>query len=106
MNELPVRFHPEAQHEILQALQWYQKHHSILKMELEEDLIETLHEFLDRPGIGALISNTDSQWEVRKYLLRRYPYALVVVLAPDNPTVLAFTHLKRKPHYWQKRLEQ
>jgi hypothetical protein len=41
---------------------------------------------------------------VRRALLRRFPYALMLVIeADDTPTVIACFHGSRNPAHWQKR---
>jgi hypothetical protein len=41
---------------------------------------------------------------VRRALLRRFPFALMFVIGPDDtPTVIACFHGSRDPGYWQKR---
>jgi hypothetical protein len=41
---------------------------------------------------------------VRRFLLDRFPFALVVVVREHDLVVVAFHHQRRKPGYWKPRL--
>jgi toxin ParE1/3/4 len=40
----------------------------------------------------------------RRYLLRRFPYAIIYVVTDDALMVLAIAHTSRRPGYWRHRL--
>lgn len=42
--------------------------------------------------------------EIRRYLVRRFPYSLLYVVESDRIRVLAVAHQKRRPGYWRTRL--
>lgn len=41
--------------------------------------------------------------EVRRALLRRFPYATYFLVEPEGVVVLACLHFRRDPHVWQSR---
>ena len=41
--------------------------------------------------------------ETRRFLIHRFPYAIVYHVTAKNIHVLAVMHLKRKPDYWKNR---
>jgi len=43
-------------------------------------------------------------FDVRKATLRRFPYHIYYRLHDDVIQVIAVSHKKQRPHYWQKRL--
>jgi hypothetical protein len=42
---------------------------------------------------------------VRKWALRRYPFCLFYVVVDARAVILAVAHVRRRPGYWQRRLE-
>ena len=43
--------------------------------------------------------------DVRRYLLRRFPFAILYRLEPDHLRILAVKHHSRQSDYWQARME-
>ncbi len=43
--------------------------------------------------------------DVRRWLLRRCPFAILYSVMPDNLRVLAVNHHSRQPDYWWSRME-
>jgi hypothetical protein len=41
---------------------------------------------------------------VRRFLLPRFPFAIGYVVEGETITVLAVTHLRRRPGYWLRRV--
>lgn len=41
---------------------------------------------------------------VRRFLLRQFPYKVLIVNLSDQIVVIAFAHAKRKPGYWLERI--
>jgi hypothetical protein len=94
-----VRIHAAA----VEAAAWYEKERPGLGVEfgqaidaaldvLEEDIIP----FTSMPGSTAARG-------VRRLLLRRFPYAIVVQERGTEILVLAFAHHARRPGYWRGR---
>lgn len=42
---------------------------------------------------------------VKRLLLRRFPYAVVVIEHPAETIVIAFAHTARRPGYWRRRIK-
>jgi plasmid stabilization system protein ParE len=42
--------------------------------------------------------------EIRRRLLKRFPFGILYVATVDEIVVLAIMHLRRRPGYWQDRL--
>lgn len=43
------------------------------------------------------------QGDVRRYLVRRFPFGIYYTIEQDAIVVWAIMHLHREPDYWQKR---
>ena len=41
--------------------------------------------------------------DVRRYLVRRFPYGILYTMEQDDVLILALMHLSREPGYWRHR---
>jgi toxin ParE1/3/4 len=94
----PILFHPEAEEELLGAAEFYESRSVGLGLR-----------FLDEVERGlAALRETLQRWpalagEVRRYLLRPFPYGLLYRELPERILVLAVMHLHREPGHWKSR---
>lgn len=92
-------YHPDAEAELIEAARFYEGRVSTLGaqfLDAVDEAIGAIQDAPDRPGVIA--SN------VRRYLLRRFPYAIYYRVRLDEIRVLAFKHHSRHPDYWRYRL--
>ncbi|MBN1901622.1 type II toxin-antitoxin system RelE/ParE family toxin [Candidatus Sumerlaeota bacterium] len=96
-----VEYHPRAKEEIQEAANWY------------DSKIEGLGiEFLIEVRQGALkISQTSEMWQIyegttRRYLLKKFPFAIIYLSTEEKILIVAVAHCKRKPEYWKERLKE
>ena len=95
----PVRFHPEAEAEFALAVAFYDKEGVSLGTEFAE-AIERAAEFIrSNPEAGTPVRTSLQRW-----LVRRFPYALIYRDEPERVYILAVAHHRRKPGYWQHRV--
>lgn len=93
-----MRIRPLAQQDIAEAYDWY-----------EEQATGLGHEFLRAmDAILARIERTPGAYpkvyrELRRALLRRFPYKVYFRLEGDQPVVLAVVHHRRHPRSWRRR---
>ena len=65
--------------------------------------------FVDEVEAGiAVILNGPEVWrvaedDVRRYLIRRFPYGIYYTIEGDDLVIWAVKHLHRDPEYWQQR---
>jgi plasmid stabilization system protein ParE len=93
----------------------------ILRAEAEADVEAAYHWYEERnPGLGAeflraveaSLSSIERDPELypkhykraHRALLRRFPYALFYVIAPDLVEVIGCIHTRRHPRRWRSRL--
>jgi plasmid stabilization system protein ParE len=95
----PVIFTPSARAELIDALNWYENESPGLGRRLRAAVDATVQRISAVPGqFPAIYTN------VRRVLLRRFPYALMFVIEADETlTVIACFHGSRDPAQWQKR---
>ena len=95
---LPLVFHPDVQGEVGSAYQWYEQQ----RAGLGDDFLAALE------GVYAGLQTTPAMHQViyrdvRRALLRRFPYAVYYRAHPDRVEVLAVQHTRRDPSGWQTR---
>jgi plasmid stabilization system protein ParE len=58
------------------------------------------------PQSGHLVAGLppDLDFEVRRFLLERFPYAVFAARLPREIVIVAVAHQHRRPRYWARRL--
>ncbi|HYX71294.1 MAG TPA: type II toxin-antitoxin system RelE/ParE family toxin [Nitrososphaera sp.] len=90
---------PEAEREIQEAFDWYEERSEGLGAEFLRTADACLSGVQRNPEAYQLVHS-----EVRRVLLRRFPYALFYLVREDTIIVLACFHIKRSPADWQRRI--
>ena len=90
-----IELSEEAEAEIEEAVAYYEAIHP----KLADDLLVRVEHGLKQ------VSDLPKAWpmhllDTRRYLIKRFPYALVYRVKNDRPYVVAFIHHSRKPGYW------
>ena len=92
-------FHPEAREEFLAAIDLYNKTEPGLGLDFASEInaaIELIEAF---PNAWTLVD-----FEIRRCLVRRFPYALLYAIEKDMVMIYAVMHIHRDPDYWKSRL--
>ena len=55
------------------------------------------------PRLGTRITDVDG--EVRRVIVDRFSYKLIIGIVDDEPWVVAVAHFRRSPDYWHHRLQ-
>ena len=92
-------FHPEALDEYESAARYYAE----CQEGLELRFIASVEAALRR------VSETPTRWrlfeeDVRRCLVRVFPYAILFSIEADCVLIIAIMHLNRKPGYWRQRI--
>jgi toxin ParE1/3/4 len=93
---LDVEYLEQAVAEAAAAAGWYAERSPTAAAGLEAELLEA----------EAAIRNLPNAWPpydhgTRRYLLRRYPFAVVYRVEAHRILVVALAHGKRRPGYWR-----
>jgi hypothetical protein len=96
MKALHVR--PEAELDMFEAALWYDGEEAGLGGEF----LSAVRQVFCRIEEGALQFPLVSI-DVRRAILRHFPFGVFFVVEGDTATVLAVTHLRRHPASWQER---
>jgi plasmid stabilization system protein ParE len=94
----PIGFDPAAEDEATEAYHWYAKRSQRAADAFLAELDAAMDGIQKRPATFASYLHG-----TRRYLLKRYPYAVVYRELPDLIQVVAIAHGKRRPGYWMRR---
>jgi plasmid stabilization system protein ParE len=95
----PVIFTQPARTELIDAQDWYENEAPGLGPHFRVAVEAVIHRMSTNPRQFPVIHKN-----VRRALLRRFPYALMFVIdADESLTVIACFHGSRDPAHWQKR---
>ena len=56
------------------------------------------------PQSGIRVPRTNPERDVRRFVVRRFPYLVVTAVVNGGRAVVAVVHGRRKPDYWRNRL--
>jgi plasmid stabilization system protein ParE len=98
MASKAVEFHEEASLEYASAFEWYFERNEPVASRFATELNRAI----------ALIAEAPQRWPAsvhctRRYLLQRFPFAIVYRELPSIIQVLAVAHGHRRPGYWKER---
>ena len=92
-----VRFTQTARAELIEAQDWYEDEAAGLGRRFRE-AIDALTERMSTNPLQFPVVYKN----VRRALLRRFPYSLFFVIDDDTLLVIACFHASRDPSHWQK----
>jgi plasmid stabilization system protein ParE len=100
MKRLPLSLEPEAEADLLEAYEWYEKRREGLGSEFMECVDDALERISRQPELHAL-----GYRGVRQTLIKRFPYVVCFLLEEEAIAVVAVFHGRRDPSEWQVRVE-
>jgi plasmid stabilization system protein ParE len=92
-------FRPEADFEINEAAEWYEARGQGLAVEFLR-ILDACIESIRRDPLRYPVVHG----EVRRAVLRRFPYIVIYAVREDEIVVIACFHGRRDPKRWQDRL--
>jgi plasmid stabilization system protein ParE len=94
----PVRFHPDADAEFIDAILYHANKAARLGERFHAEIRRMTVEIETAPRLHPMWRH-----RTRRIVGKRFPYAVVYVEQADHLLVLAVAHSKRHPDYWLKR---
>ena len=94
----PLRFHPEAAVEYTEAFAWFAERSERAAARFEAEIERVLGQIRASPR-----SWRATHGPIRRFLIRRFPYAIYYFEAEIQITILAIAHGKRRDGYWASR---
>lgn len=96
----PVIFTRVARFELIDAQDWYENEARGLGRRFRAVVDAVIERMIANPRQFPVVHKN-----IRRALLRRFPYALMFVIDPDEAlTVIACFHGSRDPVQWQQRM--
>lgn len=93
-----ILFHPEAESDVFQAFCWYEEKMPGLGARFRLSLDAALSAIQVRPEAYPIVHK-----QVRRALLRRFPYGVFFLVIGEDILVLAVSHASRDPRHWRQR---
>jgi toxin ParE1/3/4 len=95
---MKVRFHREADAELVEAQAWYRERSEVASQALALEIDAAIELILEAP----------SRWPQKRrgehrFVLKRFPYTIIYRIREDHVFVTAVAHHSRRPNYWRHR---
>jgi plasmid stabilization system protein ParE len=94
-----VRFHPDAETEMLEAAAYYEAQQENLGKRFLAAVRETLNRVRINPLLYPVV-----EVDVRRCITKTFPFGVLFRNLPDQIVIVAVMHLHREPEYWKGRL--
>lgn len=99
-----LRIHAAAAEEAAEAAAWYERERPGLGREFENAINAAL-DLLEQDLVPlTTMPGAVGKRGVKRLVLRRFPYAIIVREATNTIFVIAFAHHARRPGYWRERM--
>ena len=96
---MKVIFLEEAEQELLEASLYYEKQARGLGKKFMDEVYQSIDSIVDFP-----LNNQKLTSDIRRKLLKRYPFGVLYRIDNENIVIIAVMNLKRKPFYWLNRV--
>ncbi len=98
MPRRPVEFHPEAIAEARAAFEWYRQRSEGAAAAFLTELHQAVEHIAETPGWWPVYLQG-----TRRFLLRKFPFAIIYREVGETIQLAAVAHGRRKPGYWKDR---
>ncbi len=95
---MKIRFAPESQVDLDDAVQWYEHEQRGLGRRFAQVVDETVLRIARFPRF-----NTEVKPRIYRALVRRFPYGVFYGIEENVVMIYAIAHLHRKPFHWGDR---
>lgn len=92
-------FHPDADKELDQTVEYYEDCRDGLGLEFAEDVYATIERIMEYPSAWSEMSKN-----TRRCLTNRFPYGVIYQMKDNALRIIAVANLNRRPDYWQERV--
>ena len=92
-------FHPAALDEYQDAARYYEACQSGLGSRFVEAIEHAIQHITEKPEQSKPLEK-----DVRRYLTRVFPYAILYSIEPNYILIIAVMHCHREPGYWKNRI--
>ena len=92
-------FHPEAEFEFVQAIEYYEEREEGLGQDFAVEVYSAIERAVAYPKAWPILKE-----DVRRSLVRRFPYGILYAEQDKEIYIVAVMHLRRNPDYWKNRI--
>jgi len=96
---LKYSFHPEAELEFVDAINYYEKKEKNLGYDFSLEIYSTIERILAHPSAWPILED-----DIRRSLVNRFPYGVLYTQMDKEIIIIAVMHLNRDPDYWKDRI--
>lgn len=90
----------QAEWEARDAACWYEDRQQGLGDAFLDEYVASLEKIQQDPELFARLETVDSSRNIRRRIMRRFPYMVVFEILAGELMVLAVSHASRRPDYW------
>ncbi len=91
-------FHPEAESEFNEAIEYYKNNEPGLGYDFSIEVHSAIENIVNYPTAWPILEDN-----IRRCLVRRFPFGVIYSIEQDEIFILAVMHLRRHPEYWKNR---
>ena len=92
MGDLPLFVHPDARVEALEAHEWYSQRSQRAADAFQDEFQDARRAIQHSPELWAYYL-----FGTRRYVMKRFPFAIVYRVAEERIEIVAVAHGRRKP---------
>ena len=92
-------FHPAADKEFDQTVEYYEDREPGLGLEFAQELYPTITRIIKHPQAWSPMSKN-----TRRCLTNRFPYGVIYQVKNKRLRIIAVANLNHRPGYWEERL--
>jgi plasmid stabilization system protein ParE len=94
-----TNFHPDAEQELNDAIDFYESKEFGLGIDFAIEIKKAIERIESYPQSWTILDG-----EIRRALLNRFPYGILYAVNDSEIIILAIMHLRRNPKYWKNRI--
>ncbi len=94
----PVRFHPDAEAEMIEAAAYYESQQADLGRRFLAAVQDAVNRVTVQPHLYPIVDP-----DVRRCLTKTFPFGVLFRERPEGFVIMAVMHLHRDPDYWRER---
>jgi len=92
-------FHPEAEKELILAIDFYEEKERGLGRDFALEIYSTVERILTYPDAWPIVEE-----DIRRSLVKRFPFGVLYSKLEEEIVIMAVMHLNREPEYWKTRI--
>ncbi|NVB36389.1 type II toxin-antitoxin system RelE/ParE family toxin [Pseudenhygromyxa sp. WMMC2535] len=98
-------FQADAAEELEEAAAWYERERRGYGALFVAEVQRAVDRAVELPQSGPRVPGTPPSRDVRRFVVRRFPYTVVTAMLAGQQAVVAVAHGRRRPGYWRDRLK-